>query len=123
VSSSGHEFIAGSRVRRNIGVLANLPANCSADTRYYPLLFHAPHRRNSRISAPMTMSRADNLLQKQQKQREQGCCGNPALHSAEVEMDRGLGAGACQQVMRFSKSPRAKARWRHRIRAGVTTYG
>jgi hypothetical protein len=43
------------------------------------------------------------LLQKQQKQREQGRCGNPALHSGDVEMDRGLGGGACQQVMRFSK--------------------
>jgi hypothetical protein len=34
--------------------------------------FHAPDRRNSRISAAMTMSLADNLLQKQQKQRQQG---------------------------------------------------
>jgi hypothetical protein len=82
LSSSGHEFIAGSRVRRNIGVYANLPANCSVDTRCYSLFFYASHRSNSRISAAMTMSLADNLLQKQQKQRERrfakGRCGNPA---------------------------------------------
>jgi hypothetical protein len=53
----------------------------------------------------MTMSLADNLLQKQQKQqkrREQGRCGNPALHSGDVAMDRGLGGRACQQVICFS---------------------
>jgi hypothetical protein len=63
-------------------VYANLPANCSVDTRCYSLFFYAPHRWNSRISAAMTMSLADNLLQKQQKQRERrfanGRCGNPA---------------------------------------------
>jgi hypothetical protein len=85
--------------------------------------FHAPRSWNSRISAAMTMSLADNLLQKQQEQREQGRCGNPALHSGDVEMDRGLGGKACQQVMRFSKSAAHDGSMTASHRAGVTAYG
>jgi hypothetical protein len=93
LSRSEHEFIAGGRIRRNIAVLVNLQRITASAPAVIRCSFHAPHCRNSSVSAAMTMSLADNLLQKQQKQREQGCSGNPALHSGDVEMDRGLDGG------------------------------
>jgi hypothetical protein len=70
-SSSWHEFIAGGRIRRSISVFANLWRITVSTPAVIRCSFHAPRRWNSRISAAMTMSLADNLLQKQQKQREQ----------------------------------------------------
>jgi hypothetical protein len=39
LSGSEHEFIAGNRIRRNIGVLANLQRITASSTRCYPLFF------------------------------------------------------------------------------------
>jgi hypothetical protein len=43
------------------------------EQRTLPLFFHSPNRRRPRISAEKEMSAADNLLQKQQQQREVPC--------------------------------------------------
>jgi hypothetical protein len=89
---------------RNIGVLARQsPENRSNSTRCYPLCsFHASQRRNSSVSTAMTMSLAHNLLQKQQKQREQGLCGNPVCILATWKWTA-VSTGDWSQVMRFSK--------------------
>jgi hypothetical protein len=38
-AAAGMSSLAGSRVRRNIGVYANVPANCSVGIRCFPLFF------------------------------------------------------------------------------------
>jgi hypothetical protein len=43
------------------------------EQRTLPLFLHSPNRRRPRISAEKEMSTADNLPQKQQKQREVPC--------------------------------------------------
>jgi hypothetical protein len=59
------------RIRRSIGVLANLQRTAASAPAVIRCSYHAPQRRDSSVSEAMTMSLADNLLQKQQKQQEQ----------------------------------------------------
>jgi hypothetical protein len=69
----------------HIGVFVNLQ---QVQRRHLLLsaVLSSPRPWNSRISAVMTMSPADDLLQKQQKQREgrfaRGCCLGRALRLA-----------------------------------------
>jgi hypothetical protein len=108
LTGSEHEFIASSRIRRNIAVLANLQLITASALAVIRCFLHAPHPRNSSVSAAITMALADNLLQ---KQREQGRSGNPALHSGDVEMDRGFGRGdwsTGDALFKSRRAPRAR---------------
>jgi hypothetical protein len=64
-SSTGYEFIARKRAIRDI--FCQYTARRTAGTRCF---CRAPHRWDSRISAPKAISVADKFLQKQQEQPE-----------------------------------------------------